>query len=135
MRFAQVDPDTGRVVSVIHIATTVTGDHVVPLEEGTADPTGKVWDGSAFVDPPAPPPAPRIIPQPEFVDRFAMDELVALKTLATQTNADGIQAAVFWDQVMTRKTINLDSAMAQAGMSALIAWSILTPERASVVFG
>jgi len=93
---------------------------------------GDTWDGKTFTPPP--PPARPVISRQEFIDRWEFEELAALKMLAAKNTQDGVEAAVFWDQVMARDTINLQSPLSQAAKLALQGWGIMTNARADEVF-
>jgi len=95
------------------------------------------WNGTDF-DPPVSV-SKRILSRTEFIDRWEFSELVALKGLVAQATGaspsqDSLEAAVFWDQVMGRETINLDSPLAQAAKLALVSWGVFTSTRADEIF-
>lgn len=135
MRYAQLD-DSGRVVAVVDATAIIDGSNLIQIPDD-ADVLGKRWDGTQFVEPPPMP--QRVIPREEFIDRWSFDELVAIKALAAQASGpspstDALEAAVFWEQVTSRDVIHLDSPLAQAAKVALVAWGVLTNDRAEEIF-
>ena len=135
MQYAQLDAN-GRVVTIVETAGVLTGPNIIQVPED-ANVLGKVWNGTAFVDPPQAP--LRTIPRQAFIDRWQFEELVALKGLVAQASGaspptDALEAAVFWEQVTSRDVIHLDSALAQSARYALVAWGILTDARAAAIF-
>ena len=132
-KYAQIDLSSGTVVSESCLAVEVTADHMIPIADDFS-PLGKRWTGSGFEDMPAPAAIP-ILSRQAFIDRLEFAELAALKALTKQATQDGIEAATFWDVVMARDTIALDSPLAQSAKIALQGWGVLTPQRAGKVFG
>lgn len=86
------------------------------------------WDGSAFV--PAPP-ARRIIPPLEFLQRFTVAERTAIRA-AAGSHAD---LADWIDQARFAREIELDAVTTIAGLDALVAAGLLTPARKAAVLG
>ena len=137
MKYAILDEATGSVVGISELESPVSQPNMVLIPDGESDPWGKRWNGSGWED--MPPVVSRIIPRQEFIDRWDFSELVSLKALAsgndpTATQQDALEASVFWEQVTSRDTVNLDSALAVAAKTALVNWGILTSARADEVF-
>jgi hypothetical protein len=138
MRYAQFDPDTKLVHTVGQGSSVPGGTDIISIPDDAPDPMGKIWNGTSFEDPP-PPASQNTIRRQEFIDRWDFEELVSLKGLVAQAagqspSTSALEAAVFWDQVMARKIINLDSALSSSAKVALVAWGVLTSERADQIF-
>lgn len=99
----------------------------------TENPLGQMWDGEIFHA--APEVAPTKISRQDFIDRWDFTELAALKGLTLQATQEGIEAATFWDVVMSRDTIDLTSTLAQSARIACQGWGILDTDGANRVFG
>jgi hypothetical protein len=84
------------------------------------------WDGNAFV--PAPP-ARRIIPPLEFLQRFTAAERAAIRAAA----AASPDLADWIDQARFAREIELDGPATAAGLDALVAAGLLTAERRAAV--
>ncbi len=99
---------------------------------GTHASPGWTYDGSTFSHPPATAPqAERVISRQEFIDRWTFDELVLMRKKASTDDA----AAVYWELVVNRDMIDLDSANSQAAKPLLVSWGVLTADRVTQIFG
>ena len=69
--YAQLNAD-GRVCAVTETHSAIDADHMVPVDELDASLLGRAYDAETgmFGDPPAPPPAQRLITVGAFFDRF-----------------------------------------------------------------
>jgi hypothetical protein len=150
-----------RGAEVAHIEPTlpavVAGFTTMPLPDGMDPPKpGQIWNGEAFVDPPAPEPEPEpagpqfrtIVSRAEYFGLFRPDEEAMIRltaaepiTLADLSGASGAAKArlmrVAALAVMLRRTdaldgaarIDLANAQVQAGLDLLVALGLITPER------
>jgi hypothetical protein len=84
------------------------------------------WDGSAFV--PAPP-ARRVIPPLEFLQRFTAAERTAIRAAA----ASNAELADWIDQARFAREIELDAATTIAGLDALVAAGLISAARKAAV--
>lgn len=90
---------------------------------------GDLWDGKAFVHPPAPPPAARIVSGPAFRALFTPAELAAMWA------ADPRLMAAAMD-VLAQNSANLDSPGLAAMLDLAVAKGALAPARpARVIAG
>lgn len=84
------------------------------------------WDGTVFV--PAPP-ARRVIPPLEFLQRFTAAERAAIRAAA----AASPELADWIDQARFAREIELDAATTLAGLDALVAAGLLSAARRAAV--
>lgn len=131
--------DENNIVQNIVLGTLADFPEGIDLDDkgGLQCNIGWEWDGAIFTDPGGT--AAKVIPRSEFIDRFTFDELVAIKGLIAKAVGDSpsqasLEASVFWDQVMSRDEIHLDSALASSAKIALVAWGVLTEQRANEIF-
>jgi len=129
-RFAQINADDV-CVGVSNLGSGAAGNPRLIQIAADEDPLGKRWNGSAWVNVAAS--LATEIDSDAFIDRWTIDELVALKSKVR--GPDGARAEVYWDLIIMRGIIQLDSALVAAARADMVDWGILTTARADEVFG
>lgn len=125
---ALIRREDGIVVGLFDVLfPVVSGLEWVEAGDGSGTvPYATRWDGGAFV--PAPP-ARRIIPPLEFLQRFTAAERAAIRAAATASP----ELADWIDQARFAREIELDAPTTAAGLDALVAGGLLTAERRAAV--
>jgi hypothetical protein len=92
--------------------------HVQMLDDGPMPALGARWTGSAFEDGPVP--SLRVIPRGDFIGRITLAEHVAFETMA----AGDITARVWWNRLLARDQVHLDSEELIAGLAFIKAQGV-----------
>lgn len=111
--YAQIDSN-GVVSAVTETHSSINADHMVPVDELDVSLLGRTYDAEAgvFGDPPAPPPAPRLITVGAFFDRFG-----PLKWQILADQSPLVQAVIRDAQV--RRHIDLSNPDLPGGLAIL----------------
>jgi hypothetical protein len=128
--YAVIDGD-GRVTGRSQLASQVSENNMIPIDSLDQDLTGKLWDGTAWVDdmdPPAPPVRMRLTKR-EFRNQFTFAEKQAIYTAAEAS----VDIRIFLDDLQAAEYIDCDNAETVASVNALESSGLIGTGRADEI--